>query len=1007
MHVKTKNSYISRRSALFPTAILEGSVIRMLARKESPDYAKRLNLAVDAYAMDPKGPATELLLKKATAAAANIDRSGIGSLKHAIEVIRENNPGRNCMLDDIAISLEKLVLCLELGTGSDSDLVERIRSGGPDKSSDIFDFKGIIDHHPGHPDFKRWAGQLLPRFLELLEHEDRETREELCKLFGEIAKAYQKHRAFAIGALCKALKDEDEDVSYESVSKLEDVSYIEPDNQGFFLHLSCIADSLQHGSDDVRYYSAQILGNIGSTAALPALINALQDSDDQVKCAVIGAIDRIAEMSQDKLAMEPAIHPLVKLLNYPDYTVIDKAECALRTIAGLLDVKETEESELIEELRSTSAGFFLSKTTFPDFFVTEYFAGDEAGEEIKEINRHIQQCTCSANPFKDQIMYFMLKFEKPSSVEELLITNKGNLSHLVFISPEKTGKRDITGFPYTVAVALVMPQDSADRLLDHLQKDPNSLSRIISELFPQSVLQHKISFSKELKIIRDGELQRQAHVLSGISVPYFGSEDELRRIMYERAKYSATISQEFIQGARTHEDIESNIRSLFSKARELDDDKEFHSCVYALEYAKDCGFISGEASRELFQLSISKLRRELQSGSRNLRGISAAFEKLESNNEEGQELKQTFHEMLVVALKNTAERAKKAEHWSHVGLDDLDYALGLEDKKIEKYKPADWEEVVAETRQETYSVVLEKEKSKLCVLAKDHPIRVFTIIGEGSITESHFFSDIDKLADKLGIRDSQEIEDYKDSVRREFAEPAFDYCLKEAEEQMHVFESGDQSQSSLKTSDNFTRAGTAARYLGSARKSHDCMAGRNMFKCAKRLNQVESRLAPHVLGAVRENIQKRRFVELGNDRNLQEFLDDWSYWIGKDSDFRDEANALIEQAKNNRDELRRAYKQTRDPRILADIISGLPILDTRLIGREYDETHIVPTTFMSGVTCEQCGAYRTRGTYTIKNPETSESIGIRLIGLHALKDHPETIDGLQEKMKEFERVLCL
>lgn len=52
-------------SALFPSRILQASVLRMLQKKTMPDHEKLFNLAVGAFGMDPARPNTGLFLKKA------------------------------------------------------------------------------------------------------------------------------------------------------------------------------------------------------------------------------------------------------------------------------------------------------------------------------------------------------------------------------------------------------------------------------------------------------------------------------------------------------------------------------------------------------------------------------------------------------------------------------------------------------------------------------------------------------------------------------------------------------------------------------------------------------------------------------------------------------------------------------------------------------------------------------------------------------------------------------
>lgn len=91
---KTRNRPSLGRSALFPVPILEGPVLRMLARKESPDYKKLLDLAVDSFGLNPSGQGSEFLLRKARAFASLMGESHTPAISSAAERLRGYDESR-------------------------------------------------------------------------------------------------------------------------------------------------------------------------------------------------------------------------------------------------------------------------------------------------------------------------------------------------------------------------------------------------------------------------------------------------------------------------------------------------------------------------------------------------------------------------------------------------------------------------------------------------------------------------------------------------------------------------------------------------------------------------------------------------------------------------------------------------------------------------------------------------------------------------------------------------
>jgi HEAT repeat protein len=125
-------------------------------------------------------------------------------------------------------------------------------------------------------------------------------------------------RIAAIDALIEALEDPDDDVRWNTAEALGNI--------GSEAAIDGLIKALEDPNGDVRWNAAEALGNIGSEAAIDGLIKALEDPDDNVRWRAAEALG--------KIGLEAAIDGLIKALEDSDYDVRGNAAEALGKIGS-------------------------------------------------------------------------------------------------------------------------------------------------------------------------------------------------------------------------------------------------------------------------------------------------------------------------------------------------------------------------------------------------------------------------------------------------------------------------------------------------------------------------------------------------------------------------------------------------------------------------------------------------------------------------------------------------
>jgi len=502
----------------------------------------------------------------------------------------------------------------------------------------------------------------------------------------------------------------------------------------------------------------------------------------------------------------------------------------------------------------------------------------------------------------------------------------------------------------------------------------------------------------------------------GISVPHFKDKSDLNHIMSERAGYIAYGARIF-EGASNSTEVEDSIKRLFQQAREAlgqGDETEFISCVGSLKLANNCKFLSGKAENEYVELYITSINIELNDSKINIGHYCQIVKDLESYIKSDERYRKAFENMSILALHSASgvclnsDFGSKPWHlWSEYRNDDFDRQFKFVDLNKLKYKAPNWDEEFTRIRIQTYSRLLEKEKQNRMRFANDQVHMVFLKDDGMGLNLWDFFASIDKLAEKIGQKGNQEIEDYKNSVRKEVALEACGFHINRAFDEIPGIKEKNEKARWSKGSEPHCDADFAVKNLNMAKDAftHLDENAKEVFRPT--LDELENELTPHVLKAVEKAIDESALVEIGGMASLQKFLNQWQYWIRKNPELENKLNNLVIQSKRNSKSLREEYRKTKAPKILADIILGLPKVSSLSQANIPGEPYFVSNSMTGSINCSGCGEYVNMGWFVLNNPQTKASLDLPFQNLHALMSHPDARTELAEVVSKIERILNL
>jgi len=465
-----------------------------------------------------------------------------------------------------------------------------------------------------------------------------------------------------------------------------------------------------------------------------------------------------------------------------------------------------------------------------------------------------------------------------------------------------------------------------------------------------------------------------------------GLKRKIRRQMKDKGEAESFI-RSITEGAETIEGVKANIEDAFLDIRKaLGEDVRWRIAkgIRNLACANECGFLGEGARCEFVELTLSSLSNLLNSRSWSLRAFVADVRRIEPLAEMEERYANAIRQLGIQALGKIAEGCKSMR-LPYSCASDFDFDRVVEESGFAdlRYKAPDWDENFARLRKEAYLHLLERNMEWFRNSAEGSPGRLF----QGNLNplfERDFFEDIDRLAQKVGKQGSVEIEGYKESIKADYAEPAYALYVSLIKKDLEKgYMSGAESW--------LVHAMGALAYLNGTKRE----------RAQEELDGFVQEMAPQKMAAIEKGANT--LIESGNVFELRQFIQKEQLWVSMNAGLESGLEEGLAKAKGIMEGLRAEYLESGEPSVLAKILEGLPQVVFEYVG---DDPFIVSHAMRGCINCPKCGNPVNMGYFELYTADGKEKIELTYMDLHYMSEHSGG-KRLAEKIKEAEGILSL